>query len=221
MASYIKSSVSRLSDRLPLRLYNVIWATNKLPVMGKDAIIIPIPKPSRNGEMRPILLTSGLCKVFERMVLERLQYVTIHTWTRTYMASYLEVHTTACTGSKATWKQSTIFIDLKGSFDRTHSIVILAELSKIIQAKMLHLKDYLTDRQVAVYFEGVYSKWWCMELGIFCDPLQHTSKHHNWDEDPGSSHYSLCQWYCFSSQRLTTYSRVLLTSLLKLAIPLA
>lgn len=83
------------------------------------------------------------------------------------MASYLEVHTTACTGSKATWKQSTIFIDLKGSFDRTHSIVILAELSKLIQAKMLHLKDYLTDRQVAVYFEGVYSKWWCMELGIF------------------------------------------------------
>lgn len=44
----------------------------------KEAIIIPIRKPgkdgSRPGSYRPIALTSHICKLMERMVNERLTY---------------------------------------------------------------------------------------------------------------------------------------------------
>ncbi|XP_068223148.1 probable RNA-directed DNA polymerase from transposon BS [Palaemon carinicauda] len=57
-----------------LRLYNMIWSGGSLPKMWKRAIMIPVPKHGRPGSFRPISLTSCLCKIFERIILNRMMH---------------------------------------------------------------------------------------------------------------------------------------------------
>ena len=151
-----------------LRLFNLIWATKKLPTPWKYAIIIPVPKPGKNGEMRPISLTSCICKVFERLLLSRLQYI-INPHLSKNLFGFLpgkSTHHCIHRVKSNVHAKYTAFIDLKGAFDRANPTVLLAELAKYVQGKMLHLiKDYLSHRHASVFFEGVYSEWRPMELG--------------------------------------------------------
>ena len=62
-----------IEDGPLLNLYNMSFSEGRLPKAWKKAIIIPIPKPG--GGFRPVSLTSCLCKMFERILLERLTYV--------------------------------------------------------------------------------------------------------------------------------------------------
>ncbi|KAK7899409.1 hypothetical protein WMY93_020262 [Mugilogobius chulae] len=61
-----------------LELYNRVWREGKLPRAWKEAVIVPIRKPGKDptvpSNYRPIALTSNVCKVMERMVVERLSY---------------------------------------------------------------------------------------------------------------------------------------------------
>src|SRR6218665_3619976 len=61
-----------------LRIYNGIWDGGAMPGDWKHAIILPLPKASKDlsvpGSYRPISLTSTLCKVMEKMVTNRLQW---------------------------------------------------------------------------------------------------------------------------------------------------
>lgn len=60
-----------------LQLDNKVWEV-RLPSAWKEAVVIPITKPSKDPSKRysyrPIALTSNLCKIMERMVTERLSY---------------------------------------------------------------------------------------------------------------------------------------------------
>lgn len=51
----------------------------QLPLSWKQAIVISIPKPGKDsavaGNYRPIALTSNLCKVMEKMIVNRLYCV--------------------------------------------------------------------------------------------------------------------------------------------------
>ena len=47
------------------------WEEENIPQSWKEAIIIPIRKPTN---CRPFALTSNVCKLMERMVKERLTY---------------------------------------------------------------------------------------------------------------------------------------------------
>ena len=57
-------------------MYNKFFKDSYFPEKWKRAIIIPIPKPGKNpnspNSYRPIALTSCLCKIFERLINERL-----------------------------------------------------------------------------------------------------------------------------------------------------
>ena len=61
-----------------LELYNRVWKEGKLPSVWKEAVVIPIRKPGKDpckpSSYRPIALTSNICKIMERMVVERLTY---------------------------------------------------------------------------------------------------------------------------------------------------
>ncbi len=61
-----------------LHLYNRVWEEGRLPKKWKEAIVIPIRKfgkdPSKPTSYRPIALTSNLCKIMERMIIERISY---------------------------------------------------------------------------------------------------------------------------------------------------
>lgn len=120
-----------------LRLYNLVWTDAHLPGAWKHAIVIPIPKPGRNGEMRPISLTSCVCKVFERMLLQRLQHaITPHLSKALY--GFLPGRSTQHCIHRVksnVHARYTAFIDLKAAFDRANPIVILAELSKMFRER--------------------------------------------------------------------------------------
>lgn len=63
---------------LEIRLFNMVWNAGKLPLIWKQAVIVPIPKPGKDPSdptsHRPIALTSQLGKTMERMVTDRLDY---------------------------------------------------------------------------------------------------------------------------------------------------
>jgi hypothetical protein len=62
-----------------LEVYNGIWRTGVFPTAWTEATVIPILKPGKDpndpGSYRPISLTSCMCKVMEKIVNKRLQYI--------------------------------------------------------------------------------------------------------------------------------------------------
>ncbi|KAI5756508.1 hypothetical protein M8J77_025578 [Diaphorina citri] len=63
---------------LLLKIFNKIWKEDEFPEGWKKSILVPIPKPNKDStlpeNLRPINLTSCLCKLFERIVVRRLNY---------------------------------------------------------------------------------------------------------------------------------------------------
>ena len=59
-----------------LQLFNKIWFTGKIPPSWLHSIIVPIPKQTGAlpSSYRPISLTSNICKLFEKMVVRRLNW---------------------------------------------------------------------------------------------------------------------------------------------------
>ncbi|KAI5753545.1 hypothetical protein M8J77_001177 [Diaphorina citri] len=66
------------TKKLLLKLFNLIWKEDEFPNDWKKSILVPIPKPNKDStlpeNLRPINLTSCLCKLFERIVIRRLNY---------------------------------------------------------------------------------------------------------------------------------------------------
>ena len=62
-----------------LKTFNSIWETGNVPKSWKEATIIPIPKPGKDNtnpnNYRPIALTLCICKTLERIINERLVWV--------------------------------------------------------------------------------------------------------------------------------------------------
>ncbi|KAM7281426.1 hypothetical protein ISCGN_005974 [Ixodes scapularis] len=65
-------------EQLLLDAINKIWTTGNFPSSWLESLVIPIRKPGKPPNeltnLRPITLTSNLCKLTERMVLERLMW---------------------------------------------------------------------------------------------------------------------------------------------------
>ena len=68
--------LSRTSLDKIVQLFNLIWSKGRLPSSWKHAVITPIPKigkdPKHPSSYRPIALTSTLCKIMERIIVNRL-----------------------------------------------------------------------------------------------------------------------------------------------------
>lgn len=74
--------IKHLSDEslgMVLNLFNKIWETGIMPVDWKHGVIVPIEisgkDHSKASNYRPIALTSNLCKLMERMFMNRLIFV--------------------------------------------------------------------------------------------------------------------------------------------------
>jgi hypothetical protein len=73
---FIKNS-GRKTKKWLVHLFNDILTTGKLPKLFKQAKIIAILKPGKDGTVashyRPISLLSVVCKILERLILQRIQ----------------------------------------------------------------------------------------------------------------------------------------------------
>ena len=150
-----------------LDLFYMSLATGKLPPSWKAAIVVPIPKG--DGTFRPISLTSCLCKMMERVILNRLIYKVgpvlsgnVHGFLKGHSTSHCFVE---CLINKDVTCRA--FIDLKGAFDRANKDVIMEELiHKGIRGRLLGwIRDYLYNRTAQVWFQGAVSSEEVFELG--------------------------------------------------------
>jgi len=61
-----------------LQLFNKIWFTGKIPPSWLHSIVVPIPKPNKPARLpssyRPISLISNVSKLFEKMIVCRLNW---------------------------------------------------------------------------------------------------------------------------------------------------
>ena len=74
---FLKESPVELVEII-LRLYNLIWKRGRVPIIWKHAIVLPLHKPNKPQadplSYRPIPLTSTMCKIMERLVVDRLNW---------------------------------------------------------------------------------------------------------------------------------------------------
>ena len=61
-----------------LDFYNQVWSSHYVPKQWKQAILIPLIKPEKPANKvtsyRPIALTNCLCKIYEKIITQRLTY---------------------------------------------------------------------------------------------------------------------------------------------------
>lgn len=163
----ILNSLLVLQDNPILDMFNFSYTSGCLPPSWKSSILIPIPKG--DGSFRPISLSSCLCKMMERIVLQRLLYKVEGSMSRN-LHGFMRGRSSAdcfirCLGSSNVTCRA--FIDLKGAFDRANKDVIMEELVlKGVKGRLLKwIQDYLYDRTAKVWVQGAYSTEATFELG--------------------------------------------------------
>ena len=132
--------------------------TDVLPTQWTISMIIPIPKQD-SDQLRPISLTSCMCKVLERIILNRLKYIIGNKLHRKLYGFLQGRSTRDCFAdyfSSTTSTTVTTFVDLKAAFDKANKTIILERLTEFgIKGKMLNwIKGYLSNRQAKVYYGG-------------------------------------------------------------------
>lgn len=146
---------------------NHIWYTGQVPEEWKTSWVIPIPKPGKLAttlaNMRPISLTSNLCKLTERMALYRIQHIlenngTFHytqTGFRRHLGtqdSLLMIYTDVLETPSKVDPRIVVAIDVKKAFDSVpHKSIINSAVTHGIQGAPLNfIKSFLEGRKFTV-----------------------------------------------------------------------
>ena len=152
-----------------LDLINLSYKNGRLPIKWKLALIVPVPKG--NGEYRPISLTSCLCKLMERLILNRLLFVIGDQLSQNLYGFTKGKSTTDCVLGRVLCNNGVkcrVFVDLKGDFDRANKEVILEELvNKSAKGALLQwINSYLHERKAKVWFQGFETEEMELELSV-------------------------------------------------------
>ena len=139
-------------------LFSTVYREGLLPWQWKYSIIIPVPKQD-TSKLRPISLTSCLCKVFERIILNRLQFTLSGKLSDNLFGFMKGKSTKDCFMefmNSETYTGVTTFVDLKSAFDIANRTVIMDHLVELgVKGKLLEIiRSYFTDRYSKVYYKG-------------------------------------------------------------------
>ena len=165
----ILSALVMVEGKPLLKLFNMIYRTGKIPYHWKNVIIVPVPKPGDPESFRPISLASCYCKMMERILLNRL-LSKIGPQLSPNLNGFIEGKSTSnCIATYLANEKAkfSVFLDLKGAFDRANRQIILYQLAQMgVKGKLLAwIRDYLTDRKGYVHFQGSSSTVREFELG--------------------------------------------------------
>ena len=160
----ITYQVIRLLNRQTIRgnpilmLLNMSLQQGIVPMQWTRSMIIPIPKKD-STQMRPISLTSCLCKVLERIVLNRVKYITNDKLDKDLYGFMPGKSTRDCFGEymkTEPFSNVTTFVDLKSAFDIANRSVILEHLAHLgVNGKLLTwIRGYLSNRFSKVFYKG-------------------------------------------------------------------
>ena len=149
-------------------LYTTSLNSGKLQRAWKEAKIVPIPKKGKDA-IRPISLLPVQCKLMEKIMLQRIRWITAPHHARamglkpasgTRDAIPTLVHDLSACNSSTRRKAATVYLDLKQAFELVQKNAILHELVDAggISGKMLKwCEDFLTNRQAHLSFQGANS----------------------------------------------------------------
>ncbi|KAK2703746.1 hypothetical protein QYM36_017883 [Artemia franciscana] len=162
----IKKNINVLSPTL-LKLFNSCLKTSYFPVIGKQANIIVILKKGKTndgnpGSYRPISLLSNIGKIFERIIMNRLDKLSLdNCWVSKRQFGFCKGKITidavdnmvSVIEKNKEEKKFTLclFFDIKGAFDNAWHPGILKKLKdKKCPIQLLRLvKSFLSDRTVS------------------------------------------------------------------------
>ena len=171
---FMLQNASESAIQLLLSIFNEIWSTNTFPDSWRIAEVIPILKQGKNPLLitnyRPISLTSVLCKVFERIVNNRLTWflesnnlITKHQCgfragrSTTDQLLFLKESIQAAFLQK--YHVLAVFLDLNKAFDVIWRCLILSTLHKweIRGHLAKFIQNFLSSRQFYVRIGPTHS----------------------------------------------------------------
>lgn len=166
-----------------LTSFNSLWESGEFPTEWRNAIIVPLLKPGKEGSdpahFRPISLTSCLCKLFEKMVNVRF------TW---FLESRGILNNDQCgfrkgrstsdhlvsldTSIRCAFKErrhvGAVFFDVVSAYDTVwrHGVILKAFQYGIRGQMGFFINNFLTERTFRVRVGGTYSNLFFQEDGI-------------------------------------------------------
>ena len=165
-----------------LSLFNRIWSEGALIPTWKESLVIPLPKveadKSKPESYRPIALTSVMCKLFERLIVNRLEWFLEGSSSINPLQSGFRKQ--RCTIDHVVRLQDDIhkslhnkentlavFLDFSKAFDMVWSQGLLNEISLHgVNGRMLRwISDFLTGRTIRVAVGGNISNCFEMQNG--------------------------------------------------------
>ncbi|MCP3664990.1 MAG: reverse transcriptase family protein, partial [Gammaproteobacteria bacterium] len=156
------------------KLFNLSWSTGMVPNGWKKSIEHPIPKPgkptSQGENLRPISLTSNICKWMERVMAARLYlWLLLNNKLTAFQAASRPQRETTDQLHRLKLdidlgfnkRQNTLaaFIDLKQAFDSVWVDQLIVDLNTMgIKGRMLKwIIGFLKDRSFRVRYDGALS----------------------------------------------------------------
>lgn len=166
-----------------LKLYNKIWIEIYFPQDWRKALDLPFLKPGKDpydkNSYRPIALASCLCKLFEKMInnrliwyLEKTGYFSVSQYGYKKLRSTLDPLTLldADIGKAFTSNSyaTAIFFDMEKAYDKTWKHQILKEMhySGLRGCLPLNIVQFLKERTFKVKINGVLSKEYTQYEGV-------------------------------------------------------
>jgi ribonuclease HI len=166
-----------------LAIFNKYFKESYFPKIWASAIVIPVPKPGKDGtrpsNYRPIALTSCVCKVFERLINERLiDYMDMH---KIFSRIQCGCRRNRCTMDHLVRLERAVrdafangehfvslFFDLEKAYDMTWRYGILKDLSEAGLTGFLpkYIKSFLNCRKFKVRVSGHLSPSYVQENGV-------------------------------------------------------
>lgn len=183
ISSQILKSLPATSIDLLVRVFNACLDSSYFPLAWKIGKVVPIPKPGKAQNIpansRPISLLSNEGKLFERIILEKLNaHAEANNLIIKQQFGFREGHSTIQQVLRITELASLNFnrnrstglamLDLEKAFDSVwhegliHKLMIGGFPSKIVKL----ILSYLSDRRSTVCVDGVFSKPFAVSAGV-------------------------------------------------------
>lgn len=165
-----------------LDLFNIIWNKGTLPMAWKQAVISPILKPGKDptsvASYRPIALTSTLCKVMERIIVNRLNwFCEVHNIFNKYQSGFrknkctldhiLRLHEDVNKSLANKGKALAVFLDIEKAYDMVWREGLLYKLKSYgLDGQMFNwIRDFLSARTMKVRIGNTLSTEVSLENG--------------------------------------------------------
>ena len=168
--------------RTILALYNMVWRSGEIPRGWRHAIVTPILKVGKDPQLassfRPISLTSSLCKVMEKLVVNRLQwYLERFQLLNSVQSGFRKNRSTS---DQLVRLQDTVvrqvnnngfvlcvFLDMEKAFDMVWRKGLMIKLKQLgINGRMFTwIEEFLSDRTIQVRVGSMLSSVYTLENG--------------------------------------------------------